>query len=73
MAPIAYALLEEIMIPKMKEENDKAIEVLDAEVEKEEVVRKLDTKRLSIRDRGKCAPLTIAWREFECLKGSASV
>ncbi|CAA84299.3 putative transporter B0285.6 [Caenorhabditis elegans] len=77
MAPIAYALLEEIMIPKMRpEEKENEIEVMkifDKEDPEEKEKKKLDTSRLSVRDRGICKCMMLLVAHASLIGGTGTI
>ncbi|CAI2349232.1 unnamed protein product [Caenorhabditis sp. 36 PRJEB53466] len=73
MAPIAYALLEEIMIPKMKKNEDKLTEIeLDGGLEAVED-HKLDTSKLSERDRGICKCMMLLVAHASLIGGTGTI
>ncbi|CAI5445092.1 unnamed protein product [Caenorhabditis angaria] len=67
MAPIAYALLEEIMIPKMK------IDPEELEELERETGRKLDTSKLSKRDRGICKCMMLLVAHASLIGGTGTI
>uniref|UniRef100_A0A8R1DKF7 Citrate transporter-like domain-containing protein n=1 Tax=Caenorhabditis japonica TaxID=281687 RepID=A0A8R1DKF7_CAEJA len=69
MAPIAYALLEEIMIPKMSSLKDK--EPSDDSENGEE--KKLDTTRLSPRNRGICKCMMLLVAHASLIGGTGTI
>ncbi|CAB3402918.1 unnamed protein product [Caenorhabditis bovis] len=72
MSPIAYALLEEIMIPKMQQRKRKTE---DAELDEESITRKpyLDTRRLSKRDQGICKCIMLLVAHASLIGGTGTI